>query len=93
MFYCKDVKYDMCELKKNHKKNKICKEFDDLTFHWSHSVSLNVSFLPLGSDTTQRESGNKDIFGKEDLPSFLPQFILISDVCLMLVLLLVCCTS
>lgn len=26
MFYCKDVKYDMCELKKNHdKKNKICK--------------------------------------------------------------------
>lgn len=39
MFYCKDVKYDMCELekKKNHdKKNKICKEFDDLTFHWAH---------------------------------------------------------
>lgn len=38
MFYCKDVKYDMCELKKKKqdKKNKICKEFDDLTFHWSH---------------------------------------------------------
>lgn len=29
MFYCKDVKYDMCELKKNHdKKNKICQEFE-----------------------------------------------------------------
>lgn len=40
MFYCKDVKYDMCELKKkNHdKKNKICKEFDDLTFDWSHTL-------------------------------------------------------
>lgn len=37
MFYCKDVKYDMCELKKKIiKKNKICKEFDDLTFNWSH---------------------------------------------------------
>lgn len=29
MFYRKDVKYDMCELgKKNHKKNKICKEIE-----------------------------------------------------------------
>lgn len=29
MFYCKDVKYDMCELKKKkHKKNKICQEFE-----------------------------------------------------------------
>lgn len=48
MFYCKDVKYDMCELKKrkkNHdKKNKICKEFDDLTFHPSH-ILFHQRFL------------------------------------------------
>ncbi len=45
MFYCKDVKYDMCELKKKNqdKKNKICKEFDDLTFHWSHVFCCRVS--------------------------------------------------
>lgn len=41
MFYCKDVKYDMCELEKNHgKKNKICKEFDDLTFHWTQNLKF-----------------------------------------------------
>lgn len=41
MFYCKDVKYDMCELKKkNHTKNKICKEFDDLTFHYTSEWCL-----------------------------------------------------
>ena len=61
MFYCKDVKYDMCELeKKNHdKKNKICKEFDDLTFHWAHfSVSLNL-FCCMAVEP-QRERDVKD---------------------------------
>lgn len=49
MFYCKDVKYDMCELKKNHdKKNKICKEFHDLTFLLLHVVLSPFSHFYFG---------------------------------------------
>lgn len=45
-----------CELKKkNHdKKNKICKEFDDLTFHWSH-IQFHYIFSAL-RQTCCRES-------------------------------------
>lgn len=49
MFYCKDVKYDMCELKKkNHdKKNKICKEFDDLTHNSLNTFTIHSQITRL----------------------------------------------
>lgn len=51
MFYCKDVKYDMCELGKNHEKIKYAKNlrswlliqhFVCLLFAWRSSKSIKI---------------------------------------------------
>lgn len=47
MFYCKDVKYDMCELKKKImiRKIKYAKNLNDWIFFFPPSVMSSVSLL------------------------------------------------
>lgn len=52
MFYCKDVKYDMCELKKIIRKIKYAKNLNDLICFLngsnSHFLSLSAEIITCG---------------------------------------------